>query len=353
VLALEHDGPAIYNIVDDDPSPKREWLSELAKIVGAKPPRRLPRWLARPFACEALVMMATEARGASNAKAKRELGSVPRYPSWRQGFVETYAQAVRVRVQADPNACAEPRLARSSRTLAGPAPRLRRVLGGHEAIERAYRRHHATSRHQGFVYCGPERIPLFRAWVGGPGLRVLDLGCRDGALTSAYLGGNNVVGVDVDREALACAAARGVETAWVDLDDPLPFEDESFDVVVAAEVLEHLRLPERVVAEARRVLRPGGLFVGSVPNCFRLKSRLRFLLGRQPESDPTLLHLFDPSAVCRLLEAFDDVETRCIAGRLVRLSGRLFANDIAFRARKPRLAAAMRSASRSPARATA
>jgi methionine biosynthesis protein MetW len=212
-------------------------------------------------------------------------------------------------------------------------------LGGHEAIERAYRRHHATSRHEGFVFCGPERIPLFREWVGGPGVRVLDLGCRDGALTSEYLDGNNVVGVDVDRAALARAAARGIETAWVDLDDPLPFEDASFDVVVAAEVLEHLRLPERALAEARRVLRPGGRLVGSVPNCFRLKTRLRFLLGRQPENDPTLLHLFDPSALGRLLEAFDDVEIRCIAGRLVRLSGRLFANDIAFRAWKPRVSA--------------
>jgi len=202
------------------------------------------------------------------------------------------------------------------------------------------------------VYCGPDRIPLFREWVGGPGLRVLDLGCRDGALTSAYLDGNDVVGVDVDRTALARAAERGIETAWADLDEPLPLEDASFDVVVVAEVLEHLRLPDRALAEARRVLRPGGVLVGSVPNGFRLKTRLRFLLGRQPETDPTLLHLFDPDAVERQLAPFDDVEIRCIAGRLVRLSGRLFANDIAFRARKSGLLATTQ-ASRSRARATA
>jgi len=91
VLALEHDGPAIYNIVDDDPAPVREWLPVLADALGAEPPRHFPRWLARLFAGEAGVMLATEARGASNAKAKRELGWRLRYPSWRRGFAEAYA----------------------------------------------------------------------------------------------------------------------------------------------------------------------------------------------------------------------------------------------------------------------
>lgn len=90
VLALEHDGPAVFNVVDDEPAPIKVWLPELARIVGAKPPRRLPKWLARIFAGEALVMMATEARGASNARAKRELGWTPVHSSWREGFRETY-----------------------------------------------------------------------------------------------------------------------------------------------------------------------------------------------------------------------------------------------------------------------
>jgi 2-alkyl-3-oxoalkanoate reductase len=92
VLALEHDGPAIYNIVDDEPAPVREWLPVLADALGAKPPRRFPVWLAKLFAGEAGVMLGTEARGASNAKAKRELGWTLRYPSWRQGFAEAYAK---------------------------------------------------------------------------------------------------------------------------------------------------------------------------------------------------------------------------------------------------------------------
>jgi nucleoside-diphosphate-sugar epimerase len=91
VLALEHGGRAIYNIVDDEPAPAREWLPVLAAVLGGKPPRRVPVWLARLFAGEPGVVMGTEARGASNAKAKRELGWQLRYPSWRQGFAAVYA----------------------------------------------------------------------------------------------------------------------------------------------------------------------------------------------------------------------------------------------------------------------
>jgi nucleoside-diphosphate-sugar epimerase len=91
VLALEHDRPGIFNIVDDEPAPVREWLPVLADALGAKPPRRFPRWLARLFAGEAAVVMGTESRGASNAKAKRELGWQLRYPAWREGFTTAYA----------------------------------------------------------------------------------------------------------------------------------------------------------------------------------------------------------------------------------------------------------------------
>jgi 2-alkyl-3-oxoalkanoate reductase len=91
VLALEREGPAIYNIVDDDPAPVRDWLPVMARALGAKPPRRFPAWLARLVAGEAAVVMATQARGASNARAKRELGWAPRHPSWRQGLAASYS----------------------------------------------------------------------------------------------------------------------------------------------------------------------------------------------------------------------------------------------------------------------
>jgi nucleoside-diphosphate-sugar epimerase len=87
-IAVERGAPGIYNIVDDDPAPAREWLPALASALGAKPPRRVPRWLARLAAGEAATLMMTEVKGASNEKAKRELGWKPRYASWRQGFVQ-------------------------------------------------------------------------------------------------------------------------------------------------------------------------------------------------------------------------------------------------------------------------
>jgi 2-alkyl-3-oxoalkanoate reductase len=93
VLALEHDGPAIYNVVDDEPATTAVWLTELARILDADPPQQVPVEQARSFAGEALVVTSTESRGASNAKAKRELGWTPRHPSWRQGFAAVYAKS--------------------------------------------------------------------------------------------------------------------------------------------------------------------------------------------------------------------------------------------------------------------
>jgi nucleoside-diphosphate-sugar epimerase len=84
--AVTRGAAGVYNIVDDDPAPVSEWLPELARIVGAKPPLRIPAWLARPLIGEHGVSLMTKVRGSSNAKAKRELGWTPRYPSWREGF---------------------------------------------------------------------------------------------------------------------------------------------------------------------------------------------------------------------------------------------------------------------------
>src|SRR5919106_1683738 len=102
VLALEQDAAGIYNVVDDEPAPVREWLPVLAEVLGAKPPRRFPVWLARQFAGEVGVMLGTESRGGSNAKAKRELGWTLRYPSWRQGFAQVYARRPAATARAIP-----------------------------------------------------------------------------------------------------------------------------------------------------------------------------------------------------------------------------------------------------------
>jgi 2-alkyl-3-oxoalkanoate reductase len=84
--AIEHGASGIYNIVDDDPAPVAEWLPFLASAIGARPPRHIPAWLGRLLIGEHGLAMMNEVRGASNSKAKRELGWQPRYPSWRTGF---------------------------------------------------------------------------------------------------------------------------------------------------------------------------------------------------------------------------------------------------------------------------
>jgi SAM-dependent methyltransferase len=204
-----------------------------------------------------------------------------------------------------------------------------------EQLSRRYREHHA-GRTPDFVYGGEERAELVSRYVGGPGRRVLDVGCRYGALTRHYVEGNDVVGLDVDRDALDQAGRLGIETVWANAEESLPFDDEAFDVVVAGELLEHVREPAALVAEMRRVLRPGGTFVGSVPNAFRLKNRLRFAIGRHPEDDPTHLHLFAPDDLRALLSGFEDSRLHFVSSRFLRFRPRLTANIIVFAARKPR-----------------
>jgi len=92
LAAVDRGEPGIYNVVDDEPAPMSEWVPVFADAVGAKKPRRVPVWLARLVAGSAVAGMATDQRGASNAKAKRELGWQPRYASWRQGFADPAAR---------------------------------------------------------------------------------------------------------------------------------------------------------------------------------------------------------------------------------------------------------------------
>jgi nucleoside-diphosphate-sugar epimerase len=87
-IAVERGKPGIYYIVDDEPAPVREWLPAVASALDARPPMRIPRWLGRLAAGEMATLMMTEVRGASNAKAKRELGWELRYPSWRLGVTK-------------------------------------------------------------------------------------------------------------------------------------------------------------------------------------------------------------------------------------------------------------------------
>jgi SAM-dependent methyltransferase len=197
-----------------------------------------------------------------------------------------------------------------------------------------YERHHKERRNDGEFVFVPERIPLIKAAVG-EGNKVLDLGCRSGALTQHFVEGNEVVGVDVDRAALAKAEERGITPVVADVEEPLPFPDESFDAVVAGELLEHLAFPETLVAEVERVLEPGGSFVGSVPNAFNVQRRLRFLRGKPPEQDPTHLRMFSGEQLCELLADFEDVSLTFVGGRYRPLHPRLLAQDMVFTAVRP------------------
>jgi SAM-dependent methyltransferase len=196
-------------------------------------------------------------------------------------------------------------------------------------LSERYEQHHRERRDEGDFVFVPERIPLIVGFVG-QGKRVLDLGCRSGALTRHFLEGNSVVGLDVDPSALEKAAALGIEPVRANVEEPLPFEDASFDVVVAGELFEHLQFPDALVGEIRRVLRPGGVLAGSVPNAFRVQSRLRFLRGRPPEDDPTHLRMFSPTALRELLAGFERIELHFVGGRFARLNARLFARDLVF-----------------------
>lgn len=201
-------------------------------------------------------------------------------------------------------------------------------------LSERYEQHHRERRDEGDFVFVPERIPVLVAAIGR-GKRVLDLGCRSGALTLHFLEGNSVVGLDVDPAALEKAAALGIEPVQANVEETLPFEDESFDVVVAGELFEHLQFPDALVAEIRRVLRTGGVLAGSVPNAYRVQSRLRFLRGKPPEDDPTHLRMFSATAIRELLAGFVQVELHFVGGRYARLNARLFARDLVFSAIRP------------------
>jgi ubiquinone/menaquinone biosynthesis C-methylase UbiE len=126
--------------------------------------------------------------------------------------------------------------------------------------------------------------------------------------------------VDVDRNALLEFEKRlGFENHWIDVDsESLPFESESFDIVVFSEVMEHLRFPQKALSEITRVLRPKGRLVGSVPNSFRLRNRLKFMVGKPFEVDPSHLRSYSHNLLRKeLTDAFSSVEIHPVSGHLL------------------------------------
>lgn len=211
------------------------------------------------------------------------------------------------------------------------------------SLEQIYASHHTARRGDGFVLLGDERGGFISSRIG-TGKKVLDIGCRDGALTNYFAEGNEVLGVDIDSAALKRAQDRlGIHTMQIDLNGTWDLPLANFDAVVAAEVVEHLYYPETVFEKVASVLVPGGVFVGTVPNAFSLAHRARYLLKRKngtPLMDPTHINHFVVSELKDLLAIhFENVEIVGL-GRLdslARMFPQAFAYDLAFSARKARI----------------
>jgi len=173
---------------------------------------------------------------------------------------------------------------------------------------------------------------------------VLDVGCRDGMLTSFFAPKNDVTGIDIDRKALEIIEERlSIQTRWVDCNSEWPFEKDEFDVIVACEIMEHLYSLEGFLDSVCKSLKPKGLFLGSVPNSFRMRNRWKFLFGKPFENDPTHVRMFSYDGLKdALLKRFKTVEIVPLQGKILPIwpvgpsapkrLNRLFAKDLLFRA---------------------
>lgn len=212
-------------------------------------------------------------------------------------------------------------------------------------LQDLYRKHHEKRGRYGYLFCHGGRVPYLKKWIG-KGKTILDLGCRDGMLTQTYSVGNKIVGVDIDQKALELIQKRlGIETHWLDLNSEWIFPPSSFDVVVACEILEHLFFLDSFLERVVKSLKPGGLFIGSVPNAFRFRNRMKFLLGNEFENDPTHVRIFSRQKLLKTLDPlFQEVEIVPIQGKILplvpvspffpNLLNCLFARDLLWKAVK-------------------
>jgi SAM-dependent methyltransferase len=207
-------------------------------------------------------------------------------------------------------------------------------------LEKMYEDHHTRNGKYGFAHHLTSKGQLFSLSVG-IGKMVLDLGCRDGILTEQYCAANTVTCVDIDERALQlCRDRLRVEVIQHDLNYPLPFADHSFNVVVAADVLEHVFFGINFIREIRRVLVNDGVFLGSTPNAFYWTNRIRFALGTDPYEflDTTHVRHFSLGSLSAMLSKEFDHQEIVPYGRhiLAGLIPQWFAGDFFWRARSCR-----------------
>ncbi len=206
-----------------------------------------------------------------------------------------------------------------------------------DLLKKFYSEHHIKGKRLRQSFMEKERSLIFSNWLG-QGKKIIDLGCRDGNLTRHFTEGNQVIGGDIDSAALEYASKHyGFKTLQVDLNTVLPIEDDSFDAVIMAEILEHLPYPDITLQEVSRILKPKGKFIGNVPLAYHLKDRYQVLRGKKlfVGSDPTHLKYFSYDDLLSLLAKYFTVEEiKVLKGRKwagLPLPVKLFARNVAFR----------------------
>lgn len=208
------------------------------------------------------------------------------------------------------------------------------------SLKKIYEFHHEKEREDDFSVLKKERGVLFSKLIG-KGKKVLDLGCRDGALTVYFTEGNEILGVDIDETSLRKFSKKlRVETLLMDLNGSWSkLRSKTFDVVVMAEVLEHLYYPRRVLRKVKNVQKEKGIFIGSIPNAFSLKNRMRYLIGRKkhtPLNDPTHINHFGYGELKKILEKhFKEVKIIGLGKfkKMAKIFPTFFAYDLVFLAK--------------------
>ena len=202
-------------------------------------------------------------------------------------------------------------------------------------VQSFYESHHKDGQRLNQSFLENTRGPLFSDWIG-TNKKILDLGGRDGTLTKYFIKKNHVTLADIDENALEYAKKNyKVEAMKVDLNQSLPFKDDSFDVVVMAEVLEHLPYPNITLGEIKRVLKTNGKFIGNLPLAYHLKDRWQIIRGRRLviSGDPTHLQFLSYEDAQKLMSKFFNIEEITIlkGGKLSNKFPSAFARNIAFR----------------------
>jgi len=198
-----------------------------------------------------------------------------------------------------------------------------------------YESHHIKGKRLGQSFLETERGNLFSSWTGN-NKKILDLGGRDGNLTKYFIANNEVTIGDIDNNALEYASKTyGVRTTITNLNEALPFPDNCFDIVVMAEVIEHLPYPKITLNEVKRILKTDGKFIGNLPLAYHLKDRYQIIRGKKLiiSGDPTHLQFLSYTNAIDLLSEYFSVKNIEIlkGGKKATLLPSLFARNIAFR----------------------